>query len=79
MTVRTSPSASTSESSGWTNRQLASALAGFTQLVGRDYRRNNWPFEVVFPDENGGLAVYRIPQDLLATWREALDGGDAHG
>ena len=52
------------------NRQLASALAGFTQMVGRDFSRSNWPFVVSWPDNGDGRAVYTIPDSLMERWRK---------
>jgi hypothetical protein len=53
----------------YSNRQLASALAGFTQMVGRDFDRSNWPF-VVSWDDDDGRAIYSIPEPLMELWRK---------
>lgn len=60
-----------STTSGFNSRQLAAALAGFTQMVARDYGRKNWPFKVEYPDTNGGRAVYSMRSELLELWRQA--------
>jgi hypothetical protein len=60
-----------SEITGFTSRQVAAALAGFTQLVARDFGRKNWPFKVEFPDSNGGRAVYSMRPELLELWSRA--------
>jgi hypothetical protein len=57
-------------STSYSNRQLASALAGFTQMVGRDFHRCNWPFKVEWPEGAAGRAVYHIPPDLMDKWRK---------
>lgn len=60
-----------SKLTGFDSRKLAAGLAGFTQMVARDFRRKNWPFRVEYPDSNAGHAVYTMRPDLLELWRRA--------
>lgn len=55
---------------GRTYPQARADLAGFTQLVRRQFKRDNWPFKVEWAP--GGFASYYVDDaDVAQWWRES--------
>lgn len=57
---------------GITSGQVKGQLAGLTMRIKNPkygFAQTNWPFEVEW--QPGGVALYRLPPDLIPLWRQA--------
>lgn len=53
---------------GFTRRQLRSALAGMTQFIGKRFERSNWPFYSEWNVDNNGQQSYAMTEELAQMW-----------